>query len=54
MGKFITRKTATSVKFDLKATNGQVIATSEVYTTLEACRNGVNSVKTNAPGLKRY
>ena len=54
MGKFITRTTATGVNFDLKAKNGQVIETSEVYTTLEACRNRVNSVKTNAPGLKRY
>ena len=49
MGKFVTKKTATGIKFDLKATNGQVIATSEVYSSLEACLNGVNSVKTNAP-----
>ncbi|MBQ7087600.1 MAG: DUF1508 domain-containing protein, partial [Clostridia bacterium] len=33
MGKFVVRKTNTGFKFDLKATNGQVIATSEVYTT---------------------
>ena len=32
MGKFVMRKTNTGIKFDLKATNGQVIATSEVYT----------------------
>ena len=49
MGKFVIKKTNTGYKFDLKATNGQVIATSEVYTTLEACKNGVESVKTNAP-----
>ena len=33
----------------MKATNGQVIATSEVYSTLEACRKGVASVAKNAP-----
>lgn len=48
MGKFVIRKTNTGIKFDLKAGNGEVIATSEVYTTLDACRNGVNSVKKNA------
>lgn len=49
MGKFVIRNTNTGVKFDLKAGNGEVIATSEVYTTLDACRNGVASVKKNAP-----
>ena len=49
MGKFVIRETATGVKFDLKAGNGQVIATSEVYTTEAACKNGIESVKTNAP-----
>ena len=49
MGKFVVRKTNTGVKFDLKAGNGQVIATSEVYTTDAACKNGIESVKKNAP-----
>ena len=49
MGKFVIKETATGVKFDLKAGNGEVIATSEVYTTEAACRNGVNSVIKNAP-----
>lgn len=35
-------------RFRLKATNGQIIATSEGYTTMKACVNGVNSVKKNA------
>lgn len=50
MGKFVIKETATGVKFDLKATNGQVIATSEVYTTKAACLNGIASVKTNCVG----
>ena len=49
MGKFVIRTVPSGVKFDLKATNGQVIATSEVYSTLAACRNGVASVQKNAP-----
>ncbi len=48
MGKFVVKKTATGIKFDLKAGNGQVIATSEVYTTEAACMNGIESVKKNA------
>ncbi len=49
MGKFVIRNTNTGVKFDLKAGNGEVIATSEVYTTEDACRKGVASVMKNAP-----
>ena len=49
MGKFVIRNTNTGVKFDLKASNGEVIATSAVYSSLDACRNGVESVKKNAP-----
>ena len=44
MGKFVIKKTNTGVKFDLKAGNGEVIATSEVYTTEAACKNGIASV----------
>lgn len=50
MGKFVLKETATGFKFDLKATNGQVILTSEVYTTKAACLNGIESVKTNCVG----
>jgi len=50
MGKFVVKETATGVKFDLKATNGQVIATSEVYTTKAACLKGIESVKNNCVG----
>lgn len=49
MSKFVIKTVASGVKFDLKATNGQVIATSEVYTTEAACRNGIASVQKNAP-----
>lgn len=49
MSKFVIRTVPSGVKFDLKAGNGQVIATSEVYTTRAACENGIESVRKNAP-----
>ena len=49
MGKFVIRKTNTGVKFDLKATNGEVIATSEVYASEASCKKGIASVIKNAP-----
>ncbi len=48
MGKFIVKKTASGIKFDLKATNGEVILTSEVYSSKESCLKGVRSVAKNA------
>ena len=49
MGKFVVRTVPSGIKFDLKATNGEVIATSEVYKTKVSCLNGVKSVAKNAP-----
>ncbi len=49
MGKFVMRKTNTGIKFDLKAANGEVIATSEVYSSEAGCKNGIESVRNNAP-----
>ena len=48
MGKFLVKETSTGIKFDLKAGNGEVIATSEVYTSKSACMNGIASVKKNS------
>ena len=50
MGKFAVRKTATGVKFDLKAGNGEIIASSEVYTTEAACNKGIRSVRNSSVG----
>ncbi len=49
MGKFVINQTKTGFTFHLKAANGETIATSEVYTTLDACKKGIESVKANAP-----
>ena len=49
MGKFVIRATNTGIKFDLKAGNGEVIATSEVYESEASCKKGIQSVMNNAP-----
>ena len=49
MGKFVIRTVKTGTMFNLKAGNGEVIATSEVYTTEAACKKGIESVIRNAP-----
>jgi uncharacterized protein YegP (UPF0339 family) len=49
MGKFAIKQVKTGIMFNLKASNGQVIATSEVYNSDAACRNGIESVRKNAP-----
>ena len=49
MGKFVVRAVPSGIKFDLKATNGEVIATSEVYKSKTSCLGGVKSVAKNAP-----
>lgn len=49
MGKFVMKRTKSGVKFNLKAGNGEIIATSENYNSDEACKNGIESVRRNAP-----
>ncbi len=49
MGKFVVSEVKTGVKFNLKANNGQVIASSKVYKTFKTCMKGINSIKKNAP-----
>ncbi|MFT4136873.1 YegP family protein [Microbacterium sp.] len=39
-------------RFNLKAANGQVIATSQGYSAKASALNGIESVKTNAPGAE--
>lgn len=52
MGKFVVKATKIGFVFNLKAGNGEVIATSEVYTTEAACMKGVESVRKNAAEAK--
>lgn len=50
--RYSRNKTSTNLYyFNLKANNGQVIGTSEMYTSSEARDNGVESVKQNGQSL---
>lgn len=40
--------------FNLKASNGQIILSSEMYKAKESALNGIESVKKNAPLPERY
>jgi len=49
MGKFVVSETKNGgYKFNLKAGNGEVIASSEVYASEVSCRNGIESVRKNS------
>ena len=55
MGKFVvTVRKNGEFQFNLKATNGQVILTSQGYKTKASCLNGVESVKKNSQDEKRF
>ena len=54
-GKFVISKRSNGeYQFNLKASNGQVILTSEGYKDRAGCENGIASVKKNAPDDARY
>ena len=49
-GQFVLKKGSSGKShFNLVATNGQVIATSEAYERKASALNGIESVKNNAP-----
>lgn len=55
MGKFeITKRKNGEFQFNLKASNGQVILSSEGYTTKENCKNGIESVRKNSAVDTRF
>lgn len=55
MGKFtITTRTNGEYQFNLKANNGQVILTSEGYTTKTNCENGIESVRKNSQDDNKF
>ena len=53
MGKFVMGPTKNGgFRFNLKAGNGEVIATSETYSSDSACKAGIESVRKNAVEAK--
>jgi uncharacterized protein YegP (UPF0339 family) len=54
-GKFVLGKSSNGqYRFSLKASNGQTILTSELYTEKRGAQGGIESVKRNAPVGERY
>jgi uncharacterized protein len=48
-GKFVIKKGRTGqFRFSLVGRNGQIVATSETYTTKASCMNGIKAVKSLA------
>lgn len=45
----ISKRKNGEFQFNLHAGNGQIIATSEGYTSKQGCKDGIASVKENAP-----
>jgi uncharacterized protein len=55
MAKFeLTKTNSGDFKFTLKASNGQVILTSETYKDKAGAKNGIESVKKNAGDDARF
>lgn len=54
-GKFVLKKAGNGqFHFNLHASNGQVILSSEMYKEKRGAENGIGSVRTNAPDDGRY
>lgn len=47
-GKYVIRKTNAGFKFDLKSENGEVVATSMVYSSIAACISGAEMLRSIA------
>jgi uncharacterized protein len=55
MGKFvITKRSNGEFQFNLKATNGQNILSSEGYSSKANCENGIESVKKNSQDNAKF
>ena len=54
-GKFeISKRKNGEFQFNLKAGNGQVILTSEGYSSRDACNNGIESVRRHAKSITHF
>lgn len=49
MGKFVVVVNEKGARFNLKAGNGEIVATSQTYKSKKSCLAGVASVQKNAP-----
>ncbi|NYT35990.1 DUF1508 domain-containing protein [Allopusillimonas soli] len=53
-GTYDLKRSGDQFMFNLKAGNGEIILTSERYTTKAAAENGIESVRKNSPNNDRY
>jgi uncharacterized protein YegP (UPF0339 family) len=53
-GSYKLKKSGDQFMFNLKATNGQVILTSERYKSKQAAQDGIESVRKNSADDKRF
>ncbi|MBQ5997208.1 MAG: YegP family protein [Bacteroidales bacterium] len=55
MGKFeVTIRKNGDYQFNLKASNGQVILSSQGYKSKVSCMNGIESVRKNSQSIERF
>lgn len=55
MGKFVINRAANGeLTFNLKADNFQILLTSQIYSSRQACFNDIESVRTNCTDDRRY
>jgi len=55
MAKFeITKRKNGEFQFNLKASNGEIILTSEGYAAKYSCKKGIDSVRKNSANEKRF
>ena len=52
MGKFVIKQAKSGPMFNLKARNGQIIGTSEIYSNIDACKAGIESVRKAVANVK--
>lgn len=52
MGKFVVKETEKSIHFNLVASNGEIIGSSQNYSNKDGCMNGIESVRKNAEAAK--
>ena len=53
-GWYVLKRSGDQFMFNLKAGNGEIILTSERYTSKDGAKNGIGSVQTNSPKDERY
>ena len=54
MGKFVLKQNRGKFSFNLCASNGRTILTSQLYSSKQSANNGIKSVKTSSKSAGRF